>query len=89
MQETAKTKETRIEEFRGIMDNIFGRYPDALNNIIGKLDTAGFFTAPASTKHHGAYEGGLFEHSKTVTEQLLNFTSKLGLEWGLPAVRIL
>lgn len=82
MQETAKTKETRIEEFRGIMEKNFGRYPDALNNIIGKLDTAGFFTAPASTKYHGAYEGGLFEHSKTVTEQLLNFTSKLGLEWG-------
>ena len=30
------------------------------------LDEIGFFTAPASSKYHGAYEGGLCEHSLDV-----------------------
>lgn len=41
----------------------------------------GFFTAPASTKYHGNYEGGLFDHSLKVTEMLLELTDKLGLTW--------
>ena len=52
-------------------------------NIISaeELDTLGFFTAPASTKYHGAYEGGLFDHSLEVARQLVNLTDKLGLKW--------
>lgn len=35
------------------------------------LDTqTDFFTAPASTKYHGAYEGGLLEHSLNVYREL-------------------
>ena len=30
------------------------------------LESTDFFTAPASTKYHGAYEGGLCEHSLNV-----------------------
>lgn len=45
------------------------------------LDDIGFLTAPASTKYHGAYEGGLFDHSYAVTKELLKFTEKLGLTW--------
>ena len=48
------------------------------------LDELGYFDAPASTKYHGNYEGGLFDHSLTVTEALLNLTNKLGLEWSRP-----
>ncbi len=44
----------------------------------------GFFTAPASTKYHGNYEGGLFDHSLAVTEQLVRFTDKLDLQWTRP-----
>ena len=29
-----------------------------------------FFTAPASTRYHGAHEGGLLEHSLTVMKLL-------------------
>lgn len=39
--------------------------------LIEWLYTTDFFTAPASTKYHGAYEGGLVEHSLNVYEQLL------------------
>ena len=31
-------------------------------------DSSDFFTAPASTRYHGAYEGGLCEHSIKVYE---------------------
>ena len=35
-----------------------------------------FFTAPASTRFHGAYEGGLLEHSLNVYECLCDFVKK-------------
>lgn len=35
-----------------------------------------FFTAPASTKFHGAYEGGLVEHSLNVYESLLDYLTR-------------
>lgn len=47
-------------------------------DILSKL---GFFTAPASTKYHGAYEGGLFDHSLATAKALVNLTEKLGLTW--------
>ncbi len=45
------------------------------------LKEAGFFTAPASRKFHGNYEGGLFDHSFTVTTSLLSLTKRMGLNW--------
>lgn len=48
------------------------------------LDLMGFFTAPASTKYHGAYTGGLFDHSYQVAKELVNLTEKLGLKWDRP-----
>lgn len=48
---------------------------------VDKLKDIGFFEAPASTKWHGAYEGGLFDHSYLVGQELQNLTDKLGLEW--------
>lgn len=41
----------------------------------------GFKTAPASTKYHGAHEGGLYEHSCEVAGQLLILTANLELKW--------
>ena len=48
---------------------------------IQKLDQMGFFTAPASTKYHGNYEGGLFDHSWEVTQALVKLTDNLDLAW--------
>ena len=36
---------------------------NGVENIIQVLEEEGFFTAPASTRFHLAYEGGLLEHS--------------------------
>lgn len=46
-----------------------------------RLERIGFFDAPASTKYHGAYKGGLFDHSIAVTNELVRMTDKLGLKW--------
>ena len=37
-----------------------------IDYVIEDLDAWGFFTAPASAKGHGAYPGGLLEHSLNV-----------------------
>lgn len=41
----------------------------------------GYFNAPASTKYHGNYEGGLFDHSYEVAGCLVEMTTKLNLQW--------
>lgn len=73
-----KTKDERIKEYRDFMGKIdFFGYKN--------LDKLGFFTAPASTRYHGAYEGGLFDHSLEVAKQLVELTNKLGLKWENPS----
>ena len=42
----------------------------------------GFFIAPASSKFHGAYEGGLYDHSFMVTRLLLEVTKNNDLVWS-------
>jgi len=48
------------------------------------LRTNGFFTAPASTKYHGAYAGGLYDHSRCVYDRLANLTNDNKLTWQRP-----
>lgn len=45
------------------------------------LCEVGFFTAPASTKYHGAYLGALFDHSLAVMQALVHMTQRLDLKW--------
>ena len=45
------------------------------------LCECGYFSAPAAKAHHGAYKGGLFDHSLAVAEELQDLTEKLGLCW--------
>ena len=49
-----------------------------------ELICKGFFTAPASTKYHGNYEGGLFDHSFSVVKFLVELTEKNNLKWQRP-----
>lgn len=49
-----------------------------------KLDLIHFYESPASTRFHGAYPGGLFDHSKAVAENLVWLTAQLGLKWQRP-----
>lgn len=78
-----KSKEERIELFNEFFkETNHSELTDSL--LVRSLDLKGFFTAPASTKYHGAYEGGLFDHSLEVAKQLVNLTKKLGLTWDKP-----
>lgn len=72
------TTDRRIELFDGIIK-------DKISNEFYKwLIQNGFFTQPASTKYHGAYEGGLFDHSYEMTQVLLDMTERLNLQWTRP-----
>lgn len=55
-----------------------------VEELAEKLQSMGFFEAPASTRYHGAFPGGLFEHSYQVTAELVNMTARLGLKWSRP-----
>lgn len=50
-------------------------------DLVDELDEVGYFTAPASTKYHGSYEGGLFDHSYAMARCLELMTDQMGLEW--------
>lgn len=41
-----------------------------------KSNSSDFFTAPSSTRYHGAYEGGLVEHSINVYHCLVDYLSR-------------
>lgn len=41
------------------------------DKLLGYLVDKGFLEAPASTKYHGSYEGGLVEHSVNVMNRLM------------------
>ncbi len=68
------------EEFLTIFDEQIHRQGAAdLKNYLLRSD---FFTAPASTRYHCAYEGGLCEHSINVYRRLLaNVKMQFGEEW--------
>lgn len=63
-------KEQFIEIYN---ENIKREGADKLLEFLEKSD---FFTAPASTRFHGAYEGGLAQHSLNVYECLVDFLSR-------------
>lgn len=54
------------------------------DKLIEFLDNSDFFTAPASTKYHGAYEGGLAEHSVNVLDTMLALDEMLYNVYGMP-----
>lgn len=43
---------------------------DGIDNLIEWLLRSDFFTAPASTRFHGSYEGGLLRHSLNVYHEM-------------------
>jgi hypothetical protein len=43
---------------------------EGMDNLLEFIERTDFYKAPASTRYHGAYEGGLLEHSLKVYEIL-------------------
>lgn len=72
---------SKIKLFKKIVaDNI---QRDGIENLMEWLENeTDFFKAPASTRYHGSYEGGLLEHSLNVYDRLVWEMEKLiGLGW--------
>lgn len=66
-----------MEEKKQLFKAIFNAWvkrPGAVE-LLAWLETTDFFKAPASTKYHGAYPGGLVEHSLNVCRELMSSLS--------------
>ena len=71
-----KTRQERLKEFWNSPAVV------ALPSDFYKwLECSEFFYAPASTKYHGNYEGGLFDHSFMVMNTLVDLTRHNNLKW--------
>ena len=51
-----------------------------IDGLIKKLDSSDFFRAPASTRYHNAFKGGLLEHSLNVYHNLRYLVDIKGLK---------
>lgn len=72
------------EQNRALMDGLLIR-SGATESIIADVhvlvDDTDYFYAPASTKYHGARPGGLFDHSYSVANMLLEWTETGVINW--------
>ena len=72
----------KFDSFEARKEYFYNNYQDILGKpIVDKLIAEGFLTAPASTKYHGNYPGGLFDHSVNVAEVLTQLTANNDLKW--------
>lgn len=72
------TEKEKIEDFKKYLQENKVEIPE--KGVQWLIDN-GFFIAPASTKFHLNYEGGLYEHSKNVADKLVDLTKRLELKW--------
>lgn len=73
--------ELKLEENQEKFIQIFNQYikRDGADNLLDWLINSDFFTAPASSKFHSAFEGGLCEHSLNVFDR---YVKLLKMEYG-------
>ena len=67
MEETQRL--TLKEEFINLLKS---SEREGIEDLIKFLEKSDFYTAPASTRYHGSYKGGLLEHSLNVYKTLLD-----------------
>lgn len=67
------TTEERKERFIKTAKSSINR--EGIDKLLSYLEKTDFFTAPASTKFHSHFEGGLCEHSLRVYDNLLTLVS--------------
>lgn len=72
-----------------MIKNILLNIPrEGMKELVSHLDEIGFFKAPASTKYHGNYEGGLIDHCWNVFHLFgcFNLQYKLDLKYDTVAI---
>ena len=83
---------TNRERFLEIFQEKITR--EGADKLLEFLTSSDFFTAPASTRYHGAYEGGLLEHSLNVYDCLCDILARprmkelYGLEYSEESIAI-
>ena len=85
---------TNEERFISVFNQNIHR--DGAEKLLSFLcsDNSDFFTAPASTRYHGAYPGGLLEHSLNVYDCLCDYLArprvreKYGMEYSDESIAI-
>lgn len=72
---------TNVKRFKKIVTENIER--DGIDNLMEWVEhETDFFTAPASTRYHGSYEGGLVEHSLNVYDRLVwEMENTVGAGW--------
>lgn len=73
------------EEILSILEKVERK---GIENVINFLKDRDFFTAPASTRFHGNYEGGLAEHSLNVYNLLSEKNKRYDLGLGYDTLAI-
>lgn len=75
-----------IEEFERIVDKHIKR--SGITHLMEWLATTDFYTAPASTRYHECFEGGLVLHSLNVYSQFKKLCKFYNLEATLESIAI-
>lgn len=58
---------------------------DGISDLMDYLENeTDFFTAPASTRYHGAFEGGLAKHSFNVFKEMIDEVSAYKTKYNVP-----
>ena len=73
-----------IRDRRDLIDELINYHKDLFkehSNMVELIKSDEFLKAPASTKYHGSYEGGLFDHSYNVAITLAKLTIDNSLSW--------
>lgn len=61
------------EDFINILTNALSNRPGSkIEELVKKLEASDFFVAPASTKYHASYRGGLVDHSLNVYYNMMS-----------------
>lgn len=69
---------TNKERFESIFNEKIIPVRAGADRLLAWMQESDFFTAPASTRFHGAYEGGLCDHSLAVHDNLLKLNETYG-----------
>ena len=75
-----KSKERNLKMKEEIIKLLKSTNREGIDKVIEFMEKSDFFTAPASTRFHGACEGGLAEHSFKVYEILKEKVKIAGLD---------
>ena len=74
------------EDFISIVNKHIKR--DGIADLMNWIETTDFFVAPASSRYHGAYEGGLLEHSVAVYHHLVSLANFYKVDVSMETIAI-